>query len=92
MYVGSTLRSMEEVLTSSGGLLTGWLVLLAQLLLTSLVAVFIIRRARLELDRALGGRNIAGTSVCIASQFWQVHTDVDACLVERESLGAVQCQ
>jgi len=84
---------MEEVLTSSGGLLTGWLVLLAQLLLTSLVAGFIIRRARLELDRALGGGNIGGTSDFIASHFCQVHTiDVDACLVERESLGAVQCQ
>lgn len=53
VYIGSTLRSMEEVLTNSDNMLAGWVILLAQLLVTVLVGVFVVRSARSELDRTL---------------------------------------
>ena len=53
VYIGSTLRSMEEVLTNSENMLAGWLILLVQLVITLLVGVLIVRSARQELDRTL---------------------------------------
>lgn len=53
VYIGSTLRSMEEVLTNSDNMLAGWVILLVQLVITLLVGVFIVRSARLELDRTM---------------------------------------
>jgi len=53
VYIGSTLRSMEEVLTNSDTVLTGWTILLVQLVISILVAIFIVKRARVELDRAV---------------------------------------
>ena len=53
VYIGSTLRSMEEVLTNSDHMLTGWVILLVQLVITLLVGVLIVRSARQELDRTL---------------------------------------
>lgn len=53
VYMGSTLRSMEEVLTNEDTVRTGWLLLLAQLIVSVILAVFVIRKARGELDRAL---------------------------------------
>merc|ERR1712038_986481 len=53
VYIGSTLRSMEEVLTSSENMLAGWLILLVQLVITLLVGVFIVRSARQELDKTI---------------------------------------
>eukprot|EP00092_Neocalanus_flemingeri_P038186 GFUD01041564.1.p1 GENE.GFUD01041564.1~~GFUD01041564.1.p1 ORF type:complete len:292 (+),score=72.10 GFUD01041564.1:187-1062(+) len=52
-YIGSTLRSMEEVLTNSDTVRTGWIILLVQLVITAMVAMFIVRKARVELDRTL---------------------------------------
>eukprot|EP00090_Calanus_glacialis_P047455 TRINITY_DN9872_c0_g1_i11.p1 TRINITY_DN9872_c0_g1~~TRINITY_DN9872_c0_g1_i11.p1 ORF type:complete len:291 (-),score=78.85 TRINITY_DN9872_c0_g1_i11:39-911(-) len=52
-YIGSTLRSMEEVLTNSDAVRTGWMILLAQLFVSILVAMFIIKKARMELDKIL---------------------------------------
>ena len=57
VYLGSTLRSMEEVLTNSEHMLTGWVILLVQLVITLLVGVLIVRSARQELDRTLQGQN-----------------------------------
>lgn len=45
-YMGSTLRSMEEVLTSEDTVRTGWILLLAQLLVSVVVALFVVRKAR----------------------------------------------
>ena len=53
VYMGSTLRSMEEVLSNSDHLLAGWVILLVQLALTVLVGVLIVRGARQELDRTM---------------------------------------
>jgi len=53
VYIGSTLRSMEEVLTNEDTIRTGWLLLLAQLVITVIVALFVVRKARRELDRTL---------------------------------------
>jgi len=51
--MGSTLRSMEEVLTNEDTVRTGWLLLLTQLVITVMVALFVVRKARWELDRTL---------------------------------------
>ena len=53
VYIGSTLRSMEEVLTNSDNMLAGWVILIVQLVITLLVGIFIVRSARLELDRTM---------------------------------------
>ena len=53
IYIGSTLRSMEEVVTNSDHMMTGWIILIIQLVITIMVAMFIVRRARVELDRTL---------------------------------------
>jgi len=53
IYIGSTLRSMEEVVTNSDHMMTGWVILIIQLLITLMVGVFIVRKARLELDRTI---------------------------------------
>jgi len=53
VYIGSTLRSMEEVLTNTETVRTGWMILLAQLVITIMVATFIIRKARAELDKTM---------------------------------------
>ena len=44
---------MEEVLTNSDAVRTGWMILLAQLLVSILVAMFIVKKARMELDKIL---------------------------------------
>ena len=53
IYVGSTLRSMEEVVTNSDNMMTGWVILIFQLLITLMVGMFIVKKARLELDRTI---------------------------------------
>ena len=45
--------SMEEVLTNSDAVRTGWMILLAQLFVSILVAMFIVKKARMELDKIL---------------------------------------
>ena len=44
---------MEEVVTNSDHMMTGWIILIIQLVITIMVAMFIVRRARVELDRTL---------------------------------------
>ena len=44
---------MEEVLTNSDAVRTGWMILLAQLFVSILVAMFIVKKARMELDKIL---------------------------------------
>jgi len=53
VYIGSTLRSMEEVLSNSDAVRTGWMILLAQLFISIMVAIFIVRKARMELDKLM---------------------------------------
>lgn len=53
IYIGSTLRSMEEVVTNSDHMMTGWVILIIQLLITLMVGVFIVKKARLELDKTI---------------------------------------
>jgi len=53
IYIGSTLRSMEEVVTNSDHMVTGWIILIIQLIITIMVGMFIVRRARVELDRTI---------------------------------------
>jgi len=65
VYIGSTLRSMEEVLSNSDAVRTGWMILLAQLFISIIVALFIIRKARIELEKMLPSKNsqIVGNQV-----------------------------
>ena len=44
---------MEEVVTNSDHMLTGWIILIIQLTITLMVGMFIVRRARVELDRTI---------------------------------------
>jgi len=53
VYMGSTLRSMEEVLTNEDTVRAGWLLLVAQLAVSAAVALFVVRKARAELERSL---------------------------------------
>ena len=53
VYIGSTLRSMEEVVTNSDHLVTGWLILALQLGVTILTGLFVVKKARQELDKTI---------------------------------------
>jgi len=61
-YIGSTLRSMEEVLTNSDTVRTGWVILLTQLFISIIVAMFIIKKARVELDKIILNKNISAAT------------------------------
>ncbi|ELT96891.1 hypothetical protein CAPTEDRAFT_23698, partial [Capitella teleta] len=52
-YIGSTLRSMEEVISDSGSSATAYAVFIGQLLMAVLLLVFVIRRARVEFNKAV---------------------------------------
>jgi len=57
-YLGSTLRSMEEVMYSEETKKTGYIVLMSQVVMMCVVAVFVIRRARLELSRTMVAQEV----------------------------------
>jgi len=44
---------MEEVLTNEDTVRAGWLLLIAQLVVSAAVALFVVRKARTELERSL---------------------------------------
>ena len=48
---------MEEVLTNSDAVRTGWMILLVQLFVSILVVMFIVKKARMELDKILLVKN-----------------------------------
>ena len=48
---------MEEVLSNSDAVRTGWMILLVQLIISIMVAIFIISKARMELDMMLLSKN-----------------------------------
>ncbi|XP_076470043.1 transmembrane protein 64-like [Babylonia areolata] len=52
-YMGSTLRSMEDVLGDTSSQLTGYLILGGQMVFTALLACFVVRKARGELKKAM---------------------------------------
>lgn len=52
-YLGSTLRSMEEVMDGEETKTTGYLLLVSQVVMMVVVAVFVVRRAKLELARTM---------------------------------------
>jgi len=52
-YIGSTLRSMEEVLNSEETVWAGWVLLGSQLSISVLIGVFMVRRAKVELNNAM---------------------------------------
>lgn len=52
-YFGSTLRSMEEVISTSSGSSTAYVVFGAQLLMVFVLLIFVVRKARLEFNRTL---------------------------------------
>lgn len=56
-YIGSTLRSMEEVLTNEDTVRTGWLLLAGQLCISVAVGILVVRRARTELDRTIASED-----------------------------------
>jgi len=44
---------MEEVLTNEDTVRAGWLLLVAQLAVSAAVAIFVVRKARAELEKSL---------------------------------------
>lgn len=61
-YMGTTLRSMEEVLTDSSHTLTAYVVFFSQLLLTCALSAYVVRRARIELNRMMAEHGKAAMS------------------------------
>jgi len=60
-YIGSTLRSMEEVLsseTNENTWMAGWILLASQLSMSILVGIVILNRAKLELNKAVAESQI----------------------------------
>ncbi|KAK2193641.1 hypothetical protein NP493_11g14061 [Ridgeia piscesae] len=55
-YIGSTLRSMEEVISSSSGSsFTAYIIFIGQLLMAVALLTFVIRRAKVELNKTVQG-------------------------------------
>ncbi|XP_064641626.1 transmembrane protein 64-like [Lineus longissimus] len=52
-YIGTTLRSMEDVLTDDTHTTTGYIVFTTQLIITFLLTVYVSRRAKRELDKTV---------------------------------------
>ncbi|KAK3086448.1 hypothetical protein FSP39_018562 [Pinctada imbricata] len=52
-YIGSTLRTMEDVLTDESTQATGYIILFVQIILTFLLLWFVVRKARLELKKTV---------------------------------------
>ncbi|XP_061198393.1 transmembrane protein 64-like [Saccostrea echinata] len=55
-YMGSTLRTMSDVLTDQSNQATGYLILSVQILLTVVLLWFVIRKARSELKKTVEGQ------------------------------------
>ncbi|KAG8233022.1 hypothetical protein J437_LFUL013691 [Ladona fulva] len=53
VYLGSTLRSMEDVLSDDSTAFTGYIVFAVQILIGVSLMVFVVHKARLELRKAL---------------------------------------
>lgn len=62
-YMGSTLRSMEDVLTNQDKQLTGYFIFGGQMLFTAVLLVFVLRKARLELKKTVEQTSKVGNSV-----------------------------
>lgn len=52
-YFGSTLRSMEEVISTSSGSSTAYLVFGIQLLIVGALLIFVVRKAKLEFNKTV---------------------------------------
>ncbi|XP_067120523.1 transmembrane protein 64 [Centruroides vittatus] len=53
VYLGTTLRSIEDVLTDDNTAITGYLVMFVQVFLSILLISFLIRQAKLELKKSM---------------------------------------
>ncbi|XP_060593570.1 transmembrane protein 64-like [Ruditapes philippinarum] len=52
-YMGTTLRSMNDILTDETNQATGWIVLTVQILFTIALMFFVVRKARVELKKTV---------------------------------------
>lgn len=52
-YMGTTLRSMNDILTDETNQTTGWIVLVVQILFTIALMFFVVRKARVELKKTV---------------------------------------
>ncbi|WAR12133.1 TMM64-like protein [Mya arenaria] len=52
-YMGTTLRSMNDILTDETNQATGWIVLVIQILFTIALMYFVVRKARVELKKTV---------------------------------------
>ncbi|XP_045192357.1 transmembrane protein 64-like [Mercenaria mercenaria] len=52
-YMGTTLRSMNDILTDETNQTTGWIVLTVQILFTIALMYFVVRKARVELKKTV---------------------------------------
>ncbi|CAC5357415.1 Transmembrane protein 64 [Mytilus coruscus] len=56
-YMGSTLRSMEDVLSDGSSATTGYIIFAIQIIITVILLTFVVRKARAELKKAVEGDN-----------------------------------
>ncbi|OWF49885.1 transmembrane protein 64-like [Mizuhopecten yessoensis] len=54
-YMGTTVRSMEDVLSDDSNKTTGYIIFIVQILITFLLLWFVVRKGRMELKRAVEG-------------------------------------
>lgn len=64
-YMGTTLRSMSDILTDETNQKTGWIVLVVQILFTIALMCFVVRKARAELKKTVDDTNDAVKSPTI---------------------------
>lgn len=56
-YMGSTLRSIEDVLSDESNATTGYIIFAIQIIMTVILLTFVIRKARVELKKAVDGND-----------------------------------
>ena len=67
---------MEEVLSNSDAVRTGWMILVAQLFISIMVAIFIVRKARMELDKLMINKDFQingepGLNLVVCEKWWE---------------------
>lgn len=61
-YMGTTLRSMNDILTDETNQTTSWIVLSVQILFTIALSCFVVRKARAELKKTVETTGVAAIS------------------------------
>ncbi|KAK3600579.1 hypothetical protein CHS0354_020973 [Potamilus streckersoni] len=62
-YIGSTLRSMEDVLTDESNQTTGYIIFIVQIIFTIALMWFVVRKARAELKKTVEEEGVTSPEV-----------------------------